>query len=468
MRFKKTKTTIVLTIILIMLTIISTPTNVQAATVPEYIKVGLRYGTSAVTAGTISSTTGLILGTLTGNEFTQTVDLSSMNAVTLTVENGKIVVKDAGGVQVADIGTDATYMLNPVNYQNAWPIGFNGINFRGGMIVKLINGKINIINYVKLEEYLKGVLHSEMPQSSPLESLKAQAVAARNFTIVKQQNHSVDGFNLCATTHCQMYTGVVAEYDSTNQAVDATKGVFMYAGGNIVEAYYSKNSGGFTNNSEDVWTTALAYLRSGLDTNSPDYNWTATFSLSDVKAKVEAAGFTVGTVQSVKVKSRTAYGLVKELEIVGSGGTAVLSKEKIRSAFGATVVKSLKFGFGGTGSNTEVSVPSASAISANATSLVSGEVHVLGADGTKSKVDAGYLYGYDGINVGKVLTGTTATKITTGGADEADLSGGNLLFTGKGYGHGVGMSQDGAIEMGKSGITFDEILKYYYKDVEVR
>lgn len=110
-----------------------------------------------------------------------------------------------------------------------------------------------------LDEYLKGVVPSEMPAYAPLEALKAQAVAARSYAVTSW-NHPAEGANVCTTQHCQVWRDV--HYTRTDEAVEATSGMVAEYDGQVIRAYYFGHCDGHTRNSEDVWWQALPYCRS--------------------------------------------------------------------------------------------------------------------------------------------------------------------------------------------------------------
>ncbi len=118
------------------------------------------------------------------------------------------------------------------------------------------SGQMNIINYLSTDDYARGVVHSEIGQSSHIEAIKAQAVAIRSFAVTNKGKHSSQEFDIGTTVHCQVYTGADSEYESTNRAVDETKGEMVYYQGKPVSAFYFANSGGHTENSEDAWVAS--------------------------------------------------------------------------------------------------------------------------------------------------------------------------------------------------------------------
>jgi len=118
--------------------------------------------------------------------------------------------------------------------------------YRGDLIISSSVGGIQVVNELGLEDYLLGVVPQEMSPSWPLEALKAQAVAARTFTLKNMNKHHVDGFDLCDTSHCQVYGGVAAEHEATSIAVGDTAGLVLKYDGDLIDAYYHASSGGRT------------------------------------------------------------------------------------------------------------------------------------------------------------------------------------------------------------------------------
>ncbi|MBC7235774.1 MAG: SpoIID/LytB domain-containing protein [Chloroflexi bacterium] len=122
-----------------------------------------------------------------------------------------------------------------------------------------------------MDEYLKGVVGSEMPPSWHPEALRAQAVAARSFASVRAA-HRHEGADVCTTTHCQVWKPV--HYDSTDRAVEDTHGIVARdAQGHIISAFYFAHCDGHTRNSEEVWGNALPYCRSVSCSCGFDFMW---------------------------------------------------------------------------------------------------------------------------------------------------------------------------------------------------
>jgi stage II sporulation protein D len=127
------------------------------------------------------------------------------------------------------------------------------------------NGRLTIVNQLNLEEYLKGVIPNEIGAGSAttIEALKAQAVAARTYAYKNLKQFDADGYDICATPRCQVYSGYKTESNLTSDAVDQTKGEVMTYAGEAINALYTSTCGGRTENAEymfDGWN--YPYLKS--------------------------------------------------------------------------------------------------------------------------------------------------------------------------------------------------------------
>lgn len=183
---------------------------------------------------------------------------------------------------VCDLDAMKGYIIKP--YHNLMAISYNGtyykINsdnivikpvgagfvsakgkwYRGIIMIQNKNGKLTVINNVPLEDYIKGVVPSEMPSSWATEAHKAQAIAARSYALANLGKRARFGYDLKDTPEDQAYGGASAETVNTNSAVDDTKGIVLTYNMKVINAYYSASAGGQTN--VDSWGSSLPYLRS--------------------------------------------------------------------------------------------------------------------------------------------------------------------------------------------------------------
>jgi stage II sporulation protein D len=212
--------------------------------------------------------------------------------------------------------------------------------YRGRIEVDVVDGKLRAINIVGLEQYLYGVVPSEMPSNWAPEALKAQAVAARSYALATKKVGAP--FDAYADTRSQMYLGISHEAVSTTAAVDATRRQVLLYGGKIATTYFSSTSGGQTESSQAWIGTALPYLVSvpdPYDDISPYHNWGPV----PVTAKTIAKSLKVTGPITDATATPGPSGRVGKLSLVTPLAAVQVSGTKLRSAIG---LRSTWFTFG--------------------------------------------------------------------------------------------------------------------------
>lgn len=262
----------------------------------------------------------------------------------------------------------------------------------------------NSIIELELDEYLYGVVQSEMGLSYkaegmssaepvPMEALKAQAVASRSYAIYNILKASDDAtYHVSSTTSSQVYRNTNIN-DRVKEAVDETSGQVITYDDEVACAYFFSTSGGHTEAPENVWYAEIPYLKGVEDEYEiaveNKSTWNAIYTASELEKKFPE----IGDIEDIKIGNRSENDRVVELRIIGEDETKILMKNGIRTSLGASKLKSQWF--------------------------------------------------------------------------DVDFDGDEAVFEGRGFGHGVGMSQNGAIGMALEDFTYDEILKYYYTDIEI-
>ena len=125
-----------------------------------------------------------------------------------------------------------------------------------------------------------------MSPSFSEEALKAQAVAARTFALKNRKRHQAEGYDLCNTTHCQVYNGIGDAHERTDKAIDDTFGEVLFYNEKLIEASFHTDSGGMTENAVDVWGTDFPYLRASTEVQIKTMPWTVKISLKDFSKKL--------------------------------------------------------------------------------------------------------------------------------------------------------------------------------------
>ena len=218
----------------------------------------------------------------------------------------------------------------------------NGIPYRGFITLLKKPRGMTVINNVPVEDYLYGVVPKEMPSNWPADALCAQSVAARTFALKNRKRHSEEGFDLCNTSHCQVYEGMSAEMQTTTEAVNNTRGEVLFYKGAIIDALFHTDSGGMTESSENVWGSSVPYLRAVTETQMQTQPWNRSISMASFVQKIEADGKILGTLREIRLsplligkgsEDRTPSGRVRSMEFIGSKGRVILSGNDLRSMF---------------------------------------------------------------------------------------------------------------------------------------
>ena len=438
-----------------------------SAVTNDTVKVGLRYGSSVMSSANLENDQGR------GYEFgyfdqdRTFVSLGETDETTITMEPAR-----RGGIQVVVTGTDEVLWETADSTLGVLPMGrdpitwFRGYRYRGGFEYTVSGGGLQVVNVVDLEDYVKGVLPSEMPGDWDLEALKAQAVCARTFACLTTKHLSAYGFDVCNTTDCQVYYGVSTATSATDRAVEETEGECLYYDGELAEAYYHSSDGGATEDAENVWGTDIPYLQGKEDPyeasiSIPNYSWTVTYTWNELTWVLQNSGYDIGNVVDAYVSEYTDLGNVYSVAFVDSRGREMtMTGDNARMAFYSTTlgknVPSLRFTItGGTGGGSGYAVNSAS----GTLSALDG-VSVISGGGTVSRLE-----GED-----HAAISASGTADLTGGSSDGrgSASRDGITITGTGNGHNVGMSQYGARAMAEQGYDYIDILEFYFTGIRVR
>ncbi len=311
--------------------------------------------------------------------------------------------------------------------------GFEDRRYAGGILVSLDRGgQLVVVNRIRVDRLLEGLVPAEIFTAAPMDALEAQAVVARGEVFAKLgTRHFLDPYLLCAATHCQVYSGVEAEHPRTSRAVRATRGELLFHGEKLVDSVYSACCGGHTEDNDAVWShppspalrgradlppdrrarwqDVRGRLKAWLESTPPAFCQRSSFARADLfrwertidSEKMDAlvnAVEPVGHVVAVQVLARGVSGRVKGVRVVGTEGELVVQREwPVRQLLGM---------------------------------LRSGMFLV------EPLLD-----------------------------DEQLVRG--FHFTGGGWGHGVGMCQIGATGMAEQGYDYRQILAHYYGGARV-
>lgn len=393
--------------------------------------------------------------------------ISSFNGICLS-GGGENLLMVSNDVDYGFSGTDDTFTINGKQYRGCLRFAVNGT-------------VMTAVNVVDLEEYLYGVIPAEMPASYGEEALKAQTLAARTYAMTKLNAHKSSGYELCDTINCQVYKGYSGENSKTNAIVDETEGEIICYNGTPIEAVFSASTGGYTENSENVWNFVVPYLRAVPEVGEYGNNtWTKTLTLSQLDSLLSAKGENIGSAQDIVITKISTGGRVQEMKIVGTSGSVTLTKENIRTYFSGACgsLPSKMFtinGKGGDPSSGSRSVQRQATKSSSTGSLTSSAAAngiTAKTEGTLSAMNGKNLK-LDGLSVSENTNSNQNTPVISTedyqiyDVNISTVENGTFVFEGSGNGHGVGLSQNGAQGMAQQGYSYEEIIKHYYTGVTI-
>ena len=325
--------------------------------------------------------------------------------------------------QIYSSQNNSSFYVYNISYgQGYFWQGSGSRQYRGNMIIKGEGDKFTLINQVELTPYLISVVPSEIYASWPMEALKAQAVAARSYTLSNLGRHSSEGYDLCDSVHCAAYNGIGSEHQRTTEAVLSTQGESAVFEGKVIEAVFSSNSGGFTERSDQIWSADLPYLRGSNQMKNEDYDfplaplelkqwledspesYSKDYGSSNyrwqlrVPAEVIEYRSELNKITKIEVNQRAQGGTITSLSLYDEQQEKRYSVSQIRRVLGG--LKSSRFYF-------------ASHFDQN-----------------------GYLK--------------------------------ELYIYGSGWGHNLGLDQSASAGMGAAGWNYKEIIKHFYPGVEIK
>lgn len=349
---------------------------------------------------------------------------------------------------------------------------FKGFKYQGGFRYERVGGgNLVVVNIVDVDTYVKGVVPYESNKLWPLETLKAQALCAKNYGLINVNKHNGYHFDLCNTTDCQVYYGLGSNKESfqpnsiSDQAVDEIRGQYVWYNDKLAHTYFYSSNGGGSEDSSKVWGSNQAsypYLIGVVDPYEetvadkiPNYYFTKTFTNAQLTDILRTKGYATNTsVVDFQVTEYSKSGNVLTMKFTYANGKSNTfsssSSSWLRNKLGC---RSMHFTVTGAGE------------------VLSGECAVNG--GTAAAIGdfaglyvltgAGELVQMEG-SVPHVITGT-GTIASAG--HSTTIPEGTYVINGAGWGHNVGYSQWGGYAMAKQGLTAKEIIEFYFTGVEV-
>jgi SpoIID/LytB domain protein len=323
-------------------------------------------------------------------------------------------------VEVRDLSGELRYFELPIQISGKDGLHLDGDpdGYAGNLVLKPAGKVVRIINDIELEEYLMGVVPNEIGDNAPLEALKAQAVAARSETVSNLlfNRHIDDSCDLCNTTHCQVYKGYFIHQSNIEEAVLDTAGEVLVCDSLLVDAVYGSSCGGWTEENQYAWKgKSLPYLKSvpcepgaenyDLMNNDDAIRWIDRKVSSNGSSWEKRANEWERSISRAKLEKNSGVDNIENIIV------------KKRGKSGRIILLEIK------GSNRSITL------------------------------DSEY-------KIRQVFGGLPSSCFYLTGS-------GTYIIKGKGAGHGVGMCQVGALRRAREGMSYRDILHFYFTNSEL-
>lgn len=385
-------------------------------------------------------------------------------------------------------------------------VEINGQKFRGVLRIVFARSGATVINVVGLEAYVKGVVGREIGSQAPAESQKAQSVIVRTYAIANGGKHKKDGFDVCAREHCQVYGGMAAERPTINAAVDAVRGIVMISDGTPITTLYHATCGGMTSDNENVFggkpVSYLRRVRCVFCAKGTNFRWTRKIPHDVLMRRLAQEKIAVSRIRSIEITAPSPMDRVDQFIVHSDQGTHRLKGTTLRRLFElpsttfvvhpmttapAPTVAGMLSPSSRSATNPgrnpnpnpdpglspdSPATKSSPSSTATETQLKGGpdQLIVVSRQGVRRipRPRSGWvIMAWKEMKPPPLLDEGKDRRVPLGkGKEAAGLS--ELVLYGRGYGHQVGLCQAGAIEMGKRGWSFRQILPFYYSHVALR
>ena len=348
--------------------------------------------------------------------------LKSGSTVTVKCSGGSLTLTSEGST--VNMGTSFRLRRHATSGQNGVKIAQSRVpgNLYPGDFTFTANGSsISTVASIYMEDYLYGVLPYEMGDASGMEALKAQAVAARTYTMRAKNASTGRSYDVVDTTADQVYNGTPSGSANCKKAVDATKGIVVKNGSALTATYYTASNGGQTESIKNAWgTQGLGYL---------------TVKADPYDLRNSASARRSFTVSASGKQSNTALNQ--------------LLNQKAASAFGRDAVLTAV-------TDVAAHTPRYAAPSQLNTLLTFTVRYTAGGQSWEGALT------FDIFNELEKPLGMSINTMKNA-LWTVDKTAGGFTVSARRYGHGIGMSQRGAMQMAKEGMTYDQILAFYYE-----
>lgn len=380
------------------------------------------------------------------------------------------------------VGDPTVCTLTSINVQKKSQVQ---ASYRGSLTFAIRQGNdnthtISVINTLPVEDYLKGVVPSEVPARFDNEALKAMACVARSYTLSNLGRHDKEGYDLCSGVHCHVYGGAGVENANVNAQIEATKGMIVCYNNFLADTRYHAVCGGMGESIENVWDMAqpLSYLTASSDTiNGLSWNSDAPVEyISDYSNNEYEDYYAPEQTQTVEneKKSTNLAAIVENTPELESRFRAFIDNPPESYCKNASRFRwHADFSTVNFQKMLEASLPVlCGAQPADIGNFTAVTVTKRTGSGRVAELSIVTDKGSFTVNGDKIRWLTSGGKIGPSGLKSTlfyiDKAENGIIVKGGGWGHGVGLCQEGAQGRAQVGQSYIDIIKHYYPGCELK
>ncbi len=321
--------------------------SVSSQAAEHQVRVGLIEG---VTGLTVTSADSFSLRLPSGKSYRASGSVSVYRKADRWVLNDR----EVSDSQVRIVGQGEILQLRTMKTLNGAERSWQVL---GPIELVAVGNSMTVISLVPLEDYVGGVVSGEVSPNWPLESLKAQAVAARTYVMYKKMENQQQHFDVLAGVQDQVYHGHSIRPESVQQAIRSTAGQVLTYDHRPIFAAYSSTAAGPTEDALYVWAMDLPYLKGvacPFDEQAPRYEWQTSFTFDYLEQQLRKEGYEVGLIATLTPYTFTPSGRVDRVRILHSKGEVILRGQDLRRVVGYSKIFSTQFTIQKMGAEVEI------------------------------------------------------------------------------------------------------------------
>ncbi len=250
-----------------------------------------------------------------------------------------------GGILLGNIKSRSGRLF--INPDEPDDILIDGRKFRGGIqFIKKDNARLSAVNYIELEDYIKGILYHEASHYWPIEVLKAQAITCRTYAVYQMRQNKAKDYDVTSDIYSQVYGGRASERSRTNEAVNETASRVLVYRGEVFPAYFHATCAGHTEDAAVLWDIDLSPLKGVACVfckDSPHFSWHLVLDRGELRQRLVNAGRKMGMIKNIGILGKDASGRIVDLKITTTTSDLRISAKDFRNIIGPNEIRSTNF-----------------------------------------------------------------------------------------------------------------------------